>query len=824
MKERAAAVRNLIIRIVLLVLLFALSVIFFSRRINTFTPDTAARMSEATFPLVYMQKDGVSYNLLHGYSREIDVSQMRDSLTPLTDKRGLTMVVQTFGAAVDSVSYEVLSIDGRESLENTKVIKLQEDGDTLTADLTLQDRMRMNQEYILKIQVTTGGRNIYYYTHVVLKDGLHTDDYLNFAAGFWDKCINKTDLDTIGQAVEPDDTTDSEGSLAHMDIHDSVSQLTWGDLDPQIFYKPTPRLVEINESTATITMDYRIAASGEGGDAQIYNVHEYYRLRYTDSRVYLLNFDRTTSQVFNPDASDALVSEGINLGITGKDVEYAADEKMRCIAYVQENVLWTYTPARRIFTRVFGFPQTENMDARDFYNENTIRIIRVDSEGSVSFAVGGYMNRGNHEGDSGIGVYYYDAGSGLVSELAFIQSDENTERIRLDMEDCLYLSQDDANLYCLLEGALYHVDLMTQTLETVSDSIRNECYAGSESGRYFAWLKEGSVYGSKTIEEMDFETGKISEYSCGEDECLRPLCYMKENLVYGVARTADIDASHGGAAVFPMYMLKFMDGDGNSIKTYQPDGYYVKSVDLTGNLLAVKREKRSGEGWEMAPDDQIVSSDTAEDVELGIATKESGSRQSLVILRTGSTITDTGAQSTESRLLSGTIRLVQIPVNPNAEDLYYVFASGGLTEICTYPNDAVIKADELLGTVVDQRQNYVWVRGDKDTKCEIRMDDVPTAMKSGTMDSASLQSGIGKTVVDLYGCSLDQVLYFVSHGKPVMAQTEDGPVIIVGYDEYNTYLLKPGETEWYYYGMNDSAALFQERGNAFISYLDTDAG
>lgn len=824
MREQAVYIRNLIIRIILLAALFAACVVLFSRQINQVTPDSAQAMTDATFPLVNMQKDGVDFNLLHGYSREIDVSQMRDSITPLTDKRGLTLVVQTFGAAIDSVSYEVLTIDGTRSLENTKVIKLTEDGDTLTSDITLQDKMLMNQEYILKIQVTTGGRNIYYYTHVVLKDGLHTDDYLNFAAGFWDKCINKTDLDTIGQAVEPDDTTDQEGSLAHMDIHDSVSQLTWGNLNPQIYYKPTPRLVEINENTATLTMDYRISSLSDDGAMRLYNVHEYYRLRYTDSRVYLLNFDRTTDQIFDPSASDALTQEGINLGVTGKSVEYKADEKMRCIAFVQENVLWTYIPAKRTFTRVFGFPQDENMDARDFYRENTIRILRVDGDGNVVFAVGGYMNRGTHEGDNGIGVCAYDSGSGMVSELAFLQSDENTERIQLDMQECLYLTQDGGSLYCLLGGTIYHADLKTQTSETVSDEVRNQCYAGSDSGRYFAWLKEGSVYASRTLEVMDFETGKTAEYVCGDDEYLRPLCFMKENVVYGVAKASDTDTSHGGGSLFPMFSLRIADGSGNTVKTYEPDGLYVTAASLTGNMLSLTRVSRTADGFEEAPDDQIVSSDTAADVELGVATKTDSTRQTLVFLRTGSTVTNTGTNLITAKLLSGASHLIRIAACPETEDLYFVYASGGLTAIYTYPNEAIMAADELLGVVIDRQQNYVWVRGDRDTKAEIRIDDVPTAMKSGTTDIPALQSGIGKTVVDLYGCSLDEVLYFVSHGKPVMVQTPEGTKIIVGYDEYNTYLCSPGDTEWYYYGLNDSESLFGQGGNSFVSYLDTDAG
>ncbi len=789
--------------------------------INKVTPDTATKMEGATFPLVCMQKDGVDFNLLHGYSREIDASQFRDSITPLSDDRQITIRIETFGTAVDSVSYEVSTIDGTKSLENTKVIKLEEDGDILTGQLTLMDKLLMNQEYVMKIQVATGGRSVYYYTHVLLADGLHTDEYLNFAAGFWDKCINKTDLDSVGQALEPDDTTDQDDTLAYMDIHDSVKRLTWEGLNPQIYYKPTPRLTEINENTATMTMDYRISTAAASGVPEIYNVHEYYRLRYTDSRVYLLNFERTTDQVFNPDSGDALAEEGINLGTTRKDVEYKADSKNRCIAFVQENVLWTYMTQRGTFTRVFGFPQTENMDARDFYKQNTIRIMRVDEVGDVTFAVGGYMNRGSHEGDNGIGIYYYDARSNMVSELAFLETDENTERVRLDMMDCLYLTQNGKKCYVLLEGIIYSVDTATGEVTEAEKDIRNECYKGSASGRYFAWLKEGELYGSGTIEEIDLETGAITEYVCGEDERILPLTFMKEDLVYGAAKAADISTPHGGCGVFPMYKLQIVQPDGTVIKTYQPDGVYVKSVEKTGNMLNLNRVRKAGGGFEDAEGDQIVSSDTEEDVRLGISTKKDEKKLTVVLLRVGDTISFDSAESAESKIVEGNSKKAVIPGNPDRQDLFYVYASGGLTAMYTYPNDAIVKADELFGVVVNQAQDYVWVRGDKLDEQEIPLKKIPEAVLSGTTDPAQLQVGIGKQVVDLSGCTLDQVLYFVSHGRPVIAQTSEGVRIIVGYDEYNTYLMKPGDTEWYYYGIQDSTDLFAESGNVFYSYLET---
>ena len=820
MSEQFRRFRNIVIRVIVFAAVYVIAVLAASRYLNRSTPDMASVMADSTFPLVYMQQGGINFNCLHGYNREMDVSEMRYSITPLTEQREVTIRIQNFGAAVDSVSYEVVSIDGTQSLENTKVVRLETDGDYVTSTLKLGNQMLMNKEYVLKLLVTTGGRGIYYYTHVLLADGLHTADYLNFAAGFWDKCINKTDLDMVGAAVEPDETTDSEGTLAHMDIHDSVNQLTWANLNPQIYYKPTPRLTEINENTATMTLDYRISASAENGSTEIYNVHEYYRLRFTDSRVFLLNFDRTTDQVFNPESNEVIDTAGIVLGITQKDVEYMPDEKNRVIAFVQQNVLWTYRRDTDVFTRVFGFPQQENMDERDFYRENTIRVLDVSSQGNVVFAVGGYMNRGLHEGGNGIGVYYYDAGSALVRELCFLESNENTERIQMDMQECLYLTEDRSTVWTLLNGVLYKVLLATDDVQICAEGVHNDCYQGSKSGRYFAWLKEGKMYASSTIESIDFESGTIREITAGENEFLRPLTYMKEDLVYGTARAVDISAEHGGNAMFPMYRLTFEDGSGNIVKVYEPNGLYVTGVSQSDNLLNLERVAWNGTLFAEASPDQIVSADTTDDVNLGLGTKETDRRQTIVLLRVGTTLDEGECAVGSSKTLTGSQRTIPMPQNAEPEQLYYVYAAGGLDALCTYPNDAIVMADKLFGVVVDYNQNYVWVRGDKKTQYEIELKNVPTVMRTGTLDKAELEAGTGRQVMDLTGCTLDEILYFVSHDRPVLAVTADGVKCIVGYDEYNTHLLTPGEDEWYYYGIQDSTALFLASGNEFYSYTD----
>lgn len=77
-----------------------------------------------------------------------------------------------------------------------------------------------------------------------------------------------------------------------------MDQLSWGSLSPQAYYKPTPSLKEINDSTATIVMDYMISAKNDNNETELYAVSEYYRMLYTEERIRLLDFERTVNEVF----------------------------------------------------------------------------------------------------------------------------------------------------------------------------------------------------------------------------------------------------------------------------------------------------------------------------------------------------------------------------------------------------------------------------------------------------------------------------------------------------------------------------------------------
>lgn len=818
MKSTLLRVRNTVLHVLFLIILFIAAMMFFSRMINRTESEDAGEMAQSSFPLIYMQRDNTNFNCLHGYARQMDPSYMNGTVTPLEEDRSIGIAIETFSASIDGISYEVITSDGREILENTQVVKTDKDADTVKAVLKLQDKMRMNTVYVLQICLNSGGRDIYYYTHVYLADGLHTDDYLNFVSGFYEKTVNRTDLTSVGAAVEPDDTTDAEQTLAYMDIHDSVNQLCWGNLKPQIYYKPTPQITEINESTASIVNDYRIAAVSEDGKTEIYNVHEFYRLRYTDSRVFLLNFDRTTGQVFDPDNDVLDNGKGVMLGVADKNIEFAYDEKQREFAFVQENALWTYEPSSGRMTKVFSFPQSENMDYRDFYDASDIHILNVSTAGDVWFTVSGYMNRGEHEGENGVALYYFDAATNQVQEKTFLSSMENYELLSRDTWMETYISENRRYFYVLLEENLYRIDLETQHEEVVAGKIKEHCCAGSRSGRYFAYLPEGLQYGSSALVQLDLETGSQTEFKAGSGEKISPQCYMGENLVYGLAKDEDIALGTLRDGRFPMYSLRIADGEGSELKNYTPDGVYIMKIEQSENMLNLVRMKKSGDTFEETVSDQIVSTDTASSVSAGAATQETDRRENVVILRVGTSASDTVPDVVTSRIsMLDSSRNVEIPVNTERQTLYSVYSGGKLYNRTAYINEAITEADAQRSYVMDNAQNYVWVRGDKDTSSNVKISQIPEAMVNGTTPE-DLADALDSNALDLTECTLDEVLYFVSHGKAVLALGDKGYTTIVGFDEYNTHLLDPNTDEWYYYGINDSTAMFEKHGNVFYTY------
>ena len=777
-------------------------------------------MEQSSLPLVLMLYKDVQMNPMHGYLKPMEVTGVRDTLTPISTEREVSIRVQTFGAKVDDIYFEVFTADGKTSLENTKVTDIVREDEYILANFTMQNLMRMNQEYVLKIHLRVDGEDVYYYTRVVQQDSLHTKEYLDFVNSFSDKCLNKSGADILALYMEPEYGVE-EVNLSFMDIHTDIDQLVWGELNPQIYYKSIPMIKELNETTATIVQEYLISAVDEDGNTELYTVNEYFRLRCADEAIMLLDFERTTTELFNPD-NGVMTEHGINLGITQKDISFISDDDNNYFAFVQSGELWSYDIASGKMAQVFTFRQKSDSDYRDIYGQHDIKVLNLSTNGNIYFVVDGYMNRGRHEGQSGVALYYYDASSGGVEEKLFVSTDRSYDLLKTDVKELAYVSDDQEDFYLLLDGDVYEINLATFEMDKLVEGMKPHCYAGSKSGQKIAYLAENEAYNSRTIKVLDLNTKETTEITCGENERLRMLGYINESLVYGVANASDIDATHEGDEFFPMKQILIVNPAGEVVKEYGEKGIYVIGAQITDRLLTMERVRKSNGEWKDAGADHIIDN-VADETAVGMTTQVTNRKQTEMLLLLGNNVVPKTPQVVRSRMIvhEGE-RNVEIPSREHTEELYYVYAKGKLDSIYENANTAIVRADSQFGVVVDQEQNYVWERGNKQNIAEIPLSQIPQCILNGNMNLAELEAQLPqKRVLDLSGCTMDQILYFISEGNPVLADTIEGIRVLTAYDQWgNVRFYEPGAEETYLLSDVDSLELFENSGNVFIGFLN----
>ena len=86
-----------VIKPIVLVALFFVAIIIFSITPNKDNRDMTTTMAKATLPVIYFQQGDNQINELHGYVDKMDVTQMRDSITPVDDTRILPLLFIRMG-------------------------------------------------------------------------------------------------------------------------------------------------------------------------------------------------------------------------------------------------------------------------------------------------------------------------------------------------------------------------------------------------------------------------------------------------------------------------------------------------------------------------------------------------------------------------------------------------------------------------------------------------------------------------------------------------------------------------------------------------------
>lgn len=841
--------KKTIIRIAVCVVVFLASALIIGSIMNQGHNNMTMEMAPATLPMITMESGGVACNELHGNTVELDVAYQKDCITLLGEGRQANFTVDTFGREITGISTEVRSIDGSRLIENSEVTGWKANGKSFSVSLTLKDLIDTNTQYSLTLILELEGeQKVYYYTTILWNDDVHISEILEFATDFHGKLYDKEMAKELTKYLEPNSKLTDNGTFHKVNIHSSFQQITWGSLEPVQEDAASIRLTQISGNVASLLMDF-VVSTGEGKNKIYYNVEEYYRVRYTSERMYLLDYERTMTQI--PDTTRMYANDKILLGITDENVDMMENADGNTVVFSDMGQLLSYNAATNGLTVIFSFYGKDNADRRTLYDNHGIKILDVDEGGNVKFAVYGYMNRGRHEGETGIQIISYDNSLNTIEEEVYIPYSKSYAVLKDEMEQLLYRNRQQ-HVYFFLENGVYDVDLENRSAEQLVSIRQDDSLQVSENHEIIVWQEGDDINHSNQLNVRNLNTGEQTVIRAEDGEAIRPLGFMGEDIIYGVARESDIRTENSGQIFYPMYKVCISNSSGDNLKEYGQDGIYIVDCAIEGNQITLSRIQRSENGsYQEILDDQIMNNVEEEPGQNKVVTADIDIYERYVQIQTKTTIDTRTIKVLNPKevVFEGGRELTLDAVSEVSR--YYVYNAYGVQGIYSAPGKAVKEAYDSAGVVANDRGITVWLKGNRVSRNQImaiKEESVTDQKNSLTvcLDNILRHAGItrnteydlaqGKTaiqileenmtgvqVLDLSGCSLDAVLYYVNQDIPVLAILEDGEAVLVtGFNEFNVVIMEPSTGKLYKKGMNDATTWFAENGNHFISYMKID--
>ena len=153
-----------------------------------------------------------------------------------------------------------------------------------------------------------------------------------------------------------------------------------------------------------------------------------------------------------------------------------------------------------------------------------------------------------------------------------------------------------------------------------------------------------------------------------------------------------------------------------------------------------------------------------------------------------------------------------------------------------------------MGVVVDSKQQYVWMRARKSAQTafsSLKVNDADKSSSSvvqavsamlnyrgnglsvkelidngGTPKSAIENTLKDSVVLDISGCTVEEILFYVSKGSPVFAMTgTDSAVLVTGYTSGSIYYYDPQTHSTRSKSYKDADDWFRKAGYIFFTYL-----
>ncbi len=706
--------------VLLLIFIAAVGAIMWVRRDSEKTK-SYAEMETASLPVMKLIYQGRAVNELHGYTAGLEAGTVRETIYPLSEDRTISVRLETFGGRVTAVGYEVRSLDGGHLIERNQTDALDRtDGDIATAEIVLMDLLDKGEQYLVTFTLYNDDNELAsYYTRVRAADEDILPGAIDFALDFSDKTfLDEPDEVIIAQLESKPGADNSD--LGYTDIYSSYNHVLWGELNPERSGEISVSLCEFDRLMTTLSLSYSVTAGGDAGEQEYYEVKEYYCVRYVNGKYYLMTYERTVNQRFPH--GDVIGEDGsLFLGVTGADrLSLQACRAGNYTAFVQDKTLRCYDKAKDCLRTLFTFNSGED-DVRTDYDQHDIRIVRLSDSGDLEFLVYGYMNRGTHQGESGIAYYRYQAKEDALEEMFYIASDRNYQRLKEELGTLSYMN-DNGLFYLMYDRTVYAVDIDSGEYVELASGLGSENLSVDGKNGVVAWQKSGSEGEEGKITLYFLESGESRVISTPDGETAKMIGFINGDLLYGLVRDADMAGTSPYSEESPIHALEIVNTGGEVVSHYEQAGIYLTDIEIMEDRICFGRRQRINGVWEKLEDDILLCSEETENQQAVLLKASSSARQKRVYsLALNLTDKTSVIRKNPVFLENQPERLAFGSAGEREGELYYAYSYGKLQGIFDTVADAIACIEPDMGVVTDEDQKMIWNRGNRGAAAQVTM-------------------------------------------------------------------------------------------------------
>lgn len=816
---------------------FLLSIFVSYRFINQNEQDMAIELSAPTLPLVSAVVQGEQCNALHGYLSDMNVSDVAQYIFPLGEERVFKGQIEAYGTAVQSIRYELRNNEGSRLIESGSVTWRESTPGVLDFDIKLKDLIERGEEYILTLILGTEQQEaVRYYTRLVYGEVYDLEAQVAFVRQLHAYTLDKTKQSELAVYLETDWSLDNT-SLAYVNIKSSAAQAVWGELQVAQAGEERLYITFLQDGYGAYTLEY-YASSEHDGEKEYYHVTENFLVSTFGEKLYLLDYERTADSIFQYEA-DVYQNDKIALSIQSRDISVAESEDGNMAAFVVNGTLYYYDDNSNEINYVYGFLDGVGGDERSAYYKHDIEVLQVGENGSIYFVVGGYMNRGSHEGKVGAALYFYNGLTKLIDEVGFYESSRSAEYVLQEMQQLVYLSRQD-KFYFYVDGNIAVCDITTgDTTIWVAYEPQQKLYISEDCSSVV-------VDDGEQVRFLMLESGTEREVTVSAGGRVIPQGFIGNDFVYGIAYVTDNVLQSDGTYAQYMREIFIQNAKGELQKQYREENVFITSCTITGNQILLERVHMTDGEPTAAAQDQIVASKSSKASYNEVAEAMTATYQTIkqISLKNKIDVATLKYGKAKEVFFEGR-RSITVP-GRQERACCAVYSPWGIKEYTADAGEAMRSADALEGFARDEGGRIIWKKaatvtknqimaieleqaGERSSK-EICLDmmlkqigspcDVATELAQGKTCQQILEQTAGDYgFMDVTGSSLAGLLYYVNQDIPVMVLYDTGEaVLITGFNQFNIVVMDPVNNKLGYMSRSDAAEMLEETKNQVFTY------